>query len=77
MPQWEQSPGQTHAAVTPNDSTVLAFRALYVGTGGAVVIKDPLGTVVTYSNVPSGFIIPMAGIRVMSATTASNIVAMQ
>ena len=61
--------------VTPSDSTVLDFAGLWVGTTGSVVIKHTEGGVdVTYANVPVGFL-QVVGVRVMAATTASNIVA--
>lgn len=64
-------------AVTPSDSTVLDFAALYVGTSGNVVIKHTEGGAdVTYANVPVG-ILPVRGVRVMAATAASNIVWMR
>lgn len=65
------------SAVTASDATVVNFKALYVGTGGNVVIKHlDTDSAVTYTNVLSGTILPVAGCRVMAATTASNIVAM-
>lgn len=66
-------------AVTKSDSTVLDFNAVYVGTGGDVAIKHTeSGSAVTYSSVPSGTILPVAGVRVMSTnTTASGMVWMK
>lgn len=62
-------------AVTPNDSTVVEFRALYVGGFGDVVVKMVGDSVaVTFSSVPAGTILPIAVQRVMAATTATNIV---
>lgn len=72
---WE--PGARHYAVTPHDSTdfTASFRALYIGTGGDVVIVDMNSTAVTYKNVPAGTVIPMRGRRVNStSTTATDIV---
>lgn len=62
-------------AVTKSDSTVLDFNALYVGTGGDVAIKHAEdGAAVTYTNVPSGSVLPVSGVRVMSTgTTAAAI----
>jgi hypothetical protein len=62
-------------AVTPNDSTVVAFRALYVGATGNVSVMGLDGATVTFASVPAGGILPIACIRVRSTgTTASNIV---
>lgn len=63
-------------AVTKSDSTVLQFRAIYVGGAGDVAIKHTEGgSAVTYVGVPAGSILPVSGVRVMSAgTTATNMV---
>lgn len=63
-------------AVTKSDSTVLQFRAIYVGGAGDVAIKHTEGgSAVTYPSVPAGTILPVSGVRVMSAnTTATNMV---
>ena len=69
---------EDHVAVTASDSTVYnpPFRALYVGTGGTVVIESPLGVDVSYIGVPTGSILPVSGQKVKAATTAMNIVAL-
>lgn len=75
----DTSPASNFAAVTPSDSVNLTYftRALYVGTGGNVVVVSPSGTAVTFSNVPDGAILPVKAMRVNSTnTTASNIVAL-
>jgi len=63
-------------AVTKSDSTVLQFRAIYVGGAGDVAIRHTEGgSVVTYVGVPAGTILPVSGVRVMSTgTTATNMV---
>lgn len=66
-------------SVTPSDSTNLSFdaRALYIGTGGNVVVVFPDNSTVTFSNVPTGSILPVIAKRVNStSTTATNIVAL-
>lgn len=65
--------------VTKSDSTALDFNAIYVGTGGDVAIKHSEGgSAVPYPSVPSGSILPVAGVRVMSTgTTASGMVWMK
>lgn len=63
-------------AVTPSDSTPYDFKALWIGgTGNVVVLHEAGGTAVTYSNVPAGKFLEVTGIRVMAATTATDIVA--
>lgn len=65
-------------AVTKSDATVLDYNALYVGSTGNVVVKHTeTGSAVSYPNVPAGTILPVAGVRVMDATTATNIVWMK
>lgn len=67
------------AAVTASDSVNLSSvaRAIYVGTGGNVAAVMPDDSVVTFSNVQSGQILPVRVKRVNAAnTTASNIVAL-
>lgn len=63
-------------AVTKSDSTPLNFNAIYVGGAGDVAIKHTEGgSAVTYVGVPAGTILPVSGVRVMSAgTTATNMV---
>jgi len=70
---------RSSGAVTKSDSTVLDFNAVYVGTAGDVAIKHTEGgSAVTYPGVPAGSILPVAGVRVMSAnTTASGMVWMK
>ena len=64
-------------AVSKSDSTLIEFQALYIGGAGNVVIQHVPGTSVTYTAVPAGTILPVAGTRVMDASTATSIVAMR
>lgn len=67
---------QMAEAVTPSDTTVVKYRALYVGTTGDVAVV-PMGgsSAVTFVGVPAGAILPIAVSKVMStSTTASDIV---
>lgn len=65
------------AAVTPSDTTVQPFTALYIGTTGDVAILPNNGvSAVTFKSVAVGFF-PVSGQKVMNTnTTASNIVAL-
>lgn len=67
------------SAVTPSDSTTFdpPFIGLYVGTGGSLSIVGLAGSAVTFANVQSGTILPISGTKVMAATTATNVVALQ
>jgi len=70
-----QYPGNA-SAVTPSDSTPLtAGVALYVGTGGDVVVipvdavtNDPL----TFKNVPSGSVLPVRVRQVLATNTTAT-----
>jgi len=71
------SPADNAAAVTPNDSTDLAFtsRALYVGGAGNIVVTMAGGGDVTFTAVPAGSILPIRVSRVKStSTTATSII---
>ena len=62
--------------ITPSDSTDFAreSRGIYVGTTGDVVVVTVSSTV-TFSNVPTGMILPVRAIRVNSTnTTATDLV---
>jgi len=67
-------------AVTPNDSADLPTpaRALYVGsTGNVALIPNRGGTAVTFTNIPSGSILPVQAYRVLATgTTATSILAL-
>jgi len=65
-------------AVTKSDATLIpTTRALYVGgTGDVVVTMAEDENVVTFVGVPAGSILPIQVIKVMAATTATNIVAL-
>lgn len=67
------------AAVTPDDGTVLPiFNALHVGGTGNVAVLTKNGETVTFTGVPSGSILPVAGTKVMATnTTATAIVALR
>jgi hypothetical protein len=77
MPVYTQaSSANDGAAVTPSDSTVVAFDAVYVGGTGNLVLKTPSGTTLTFNAVPAGTIIPQRCNRVMAATTATLLTGM-
>lgn len=78
MPVFAQaSSANDGAAVTKSDSTVVAFDAVYVGGSGDLVVTTPLGTVLTFSAVPAGSIIPIRCNRVMAATTATLMIGLR
>lgn len=71
------SPADNATAVTPSDSTDLAFnsRALYIGGAGNLVVTMVGGGDVTFTAVPAGSILPIRVSRVKAtSTTATSIV---
>ena len=71
--------GQTFA-VAPHDTNALPDvpKALFVGTGGTIVLRSASGQAdVTFKNVASGQILPVRASHVRAAgTTAADIVAL-
>mgnify|MGYP001612599372 CR=1 FL=1 len=66
---------KTAGVVTPSDTTVLDFNALYVGVAGNVSIDLAEGSAaVVFTGVVAGSILPISGTRVNAATTATSIV---
>lgn len=67
-------------AVTASNTTEISCRALYVGTGGTVSVQmlgyDNSNTVVSFTNVPNGSLLPIRVTKVLTDTTASDIVAL-
>lgn len=74
-----ESPALNAAAITPHDTNELSTwtRAIYVGTGGNIVLVTAGGSEVTFTAVPQGAILPVrAKIVKNTSTTASNLVAL-
>ncbi len=65
-----------YGAVTKSDTTVLQFKALYIGGAGSVVLKEAGsgGDAITFAAVPVGTTLYVSGTRVMAASTATNVV---
>lgn len=68
-------PATTAAAVMPSDSTALTSRAVWVGGAGdlSVRLSGAPSTTVVFTSVPAGSLLPISVVRVMAATTATNI----
>lgn len=64
-------------AITKSDTASNTFSYIYVGTAGNVVVQTEEGQTVTFSSVPAGQYIWCRVRRVMSATTASNLVGLR
>lgn len=73
------SPADRAIAVVPADNQPLPFlpRAIYVGTGGDLVMTGANGQSVSWKNVPAGVILPFrASIVHATGTTAANLLAL-
>lgn len=72
------SPAFNAAAVTPDDNNDLSTvaRALYIGGTGDVHLVTVNGQTAVFVAVPTGSVLPVMTARVLTATTATNIVAM-
>lgn len=74
------APSANPLAITPSDSAPLIVtpKALYVGTGGTLVLRTAGGAAdVTFRNVASGQILPVRAQFVRATgTTAADIVAL-
>lgn len=70
----------TALAITRHDTNRQPlFAAIYVGVGGDVKVKDSAGTTVTFKNVPSGSILPLADVELiyLTDTSATNLVGLK
>jgi hypothetical protein len=71
------SPATAAFSVTPNDSTDFAFytRGLWIGGAGNLSVQMMNDTILTFSGVPAGTLLPLAVRKVRATgTTATNIV---
>jgi len=70
------SPASGAFAVIPHDSEALpqTTRALYVGSGGDVAVEMHWGGMATFANVPDGTLLPVRVSKVLTATSAAQIV---
>ena len=73
------APATRVAPVIPSDTVPLNAtpKALYVGSGGTIVLRGAAGEDATFANVADGAILPVrAGFVRATGTTASQIVAL-
>lgn len=74
------APASDGFAITPHDSTdfTVNARSVYVGVGGTVVLVTPTGTVLTFVNVQSGSVLPVAAKRInATSTTATTMIGLR
>lgn len=72
-PQYLTIPPTGVVSITPSDSTPLNLRGVYVGGTGDVVVKCVDGSTGTYKAVPVGTQLVGQFVRIMAATTATNL----
>lgn len=73
------APATRAVAVVPNDAVPLADvpKALYVGTGGTIVMRGTGAADSVWANVPSGTVLPFRARYVRAAgTSAADILAL-
>jgi hypothetical protein len=74
----ETNPAGFAASVTPADTNLgYLTRAVYVGVGGNLVVKMAgNGVIVTFTDVPTGSLLPIRVTEIRSATTALAVLAL-
>jgi hypothetical protein len=76
----DDAPAVKGTSVTASDSSQLSVspcRAIYIGTGGNLQIKDAAGTILLFKNLGSGAILPVRATYIMATnTTAADIIAL-
>lgn len=65
------------AAITPSDTTEVDFNGIYVGGAGNLAVTLLDGSEVTLTAVNVGEIYPLRVIKVMAATTATNLIGLK
>lgn len=72
------SPGANAIAVTPSDSANLdkTSRAIYIGGSGNLTVEMVGGQTVTFTGVSVGCLLPIRVNKVLTSTTATNLVAL-
>lgn len=63
----------TAAAITPSDSALQTYRAIYVGGAGNVAVTTEGGNIVTFTAPPVGTIIPVSTQKVMATNTTATL----
>ena len=71
------APGETWVPIVTNDTVDLqpTPRGIWVGGGGTVVVRGTDNVLGTFLNVPAGSMLPLRATRVMTASTATNMLA--
>lgn len=79
MPMPTNSLDANYFEFEPSDDVPLrvACDAIFVGTQGSLVVRNPQGETVTFANIADGTLIHIPGVTwVLAATSATDLVAM-
>ena len=70
------APASDCFAITPSDTVnfVCMAKAVYVGGAGNMTVVTPSGSVVLFSGMTAGSVIPVMCIRVYASATATGLV---
>ncbi len=69
-----ESPASHHFAITPSDSSDLPVipRVLYCASAGTVMLRDAVGTNLSYG-LNAGQVLPISAVRVMATGTSATV----
>lgn len=67
--------GIDFGAIVPGTPFARATAAIYVGTGGTLVLQNAAGALIIFTGVPSGAQLDVSTRLVDASSTASNLVA--
>jgi hypothetical protein len=72
------SPGASAIAITPNNTDALEkiSRAIYIGGAGNLTVEMLGGQTVTFVGLSAGCLLPIRVNKVLTSTTATNLVAL-
>lgn len=74
MPKFDNGPGISYEAITPDDTDIDTFRGVYVGGTGDLYVTDIDGNAVAFVGLVAGIIHPISGVRIGSDTTCTDVV---
>ena len=74
-------PSYQFGAITPSNTAILTYngkpqktKAIYIGGAGDLVVKNELGTTVTFQNLPAASMIPISVSQVLAATSCTLLI---
>lgn len=72
------NPAASAAEITPHDTdTITRCRGIFVGTGGSLSVRmADGGTLLVFKNISSGTIVPIEVDKVLTDSTAEDLIAL-